>query len=135
MLSNIGSWASIVALPITVWVLVESFRIKQHFSTRARIPEIKKALGETSLAYLSNLKDGGDLNFAHAELAKMLALLKSLQAKPISKKLASLHEVVTRISRVSRLRITDRNELWAAYNSIIEITTSLDQVERDMSWS
>ena len=135
MLSDIGSWASILSLPITIWVLIETFRIKQHFSARARIPEIRKALAETSLAYLGNIRNNKDLNSAYSDLAKVLALLKNLQTRPVTKNLSSLNGVINRISHISTMRITDQNELWSAYTSIIEITTSLEQIERDMSWN
>ena len=134
MLSDIGSWASIVSLPITIWVLVETFRIKQHFAARARIPEIRKSLADVSLVYLGNIRNNKDLNAAYGDLARALGLLKSLQEKSATKNLGSLSGAINRISRISSMRITDQNDLWTAYTSIIEITTSLEQIERDMNW-
>ena len=92
-------------------------------------------MAETSLAYLGNIRNNKDLNSAYSDLAKVLALLKNLQTRPVTKNLSSLNGVINRISHISTMRITDQNELWSAYTSIIEITTSLEQIERDMSWN
>jgi len=134
MLSEIGSWASIASLPITIWVLVETHRIKAHFAARARIPEIRAALAATSLSYLSNIKPNGDINAAYEDLAKIIALLKSLQNKPAKKNLSTLNGTISKISHVCSARLTSQSDLWGAYTSTIEITTSLEQIERDMTW-
>lgn len=135
MLSDIGSWASIISLPITIWVLYETFRIKQHFSARARIPEIRKSLADVSFAYLGNIKGAKDLDPAYSDLARAMALLKTLRARPVTKNLTSLNGAINRIDRISTMRIADQTELWGAYSAMIEIITSLEQIERDISWS
>lgn len=134
MLSDIGSWASIVSLPITIWVLIETHRIKAHFAARARIPEIRAALATASLSYLSNIKPNGDINAAYEDLAKIIALLKSLQDKPAKKSLSTLSGTISKISHVCNARLASQSDLWGAYTSTIEITTSLEQIERDMTW-
>ena len=134
MLSDIGSWASILSLPITIWVLIETFRIKGHFSARARIPEIRKSLADVSLSYLGNIKTNGDKNLAFEDLARIIGLLKSLQAKPAKKSLTTLGPTIAKINRICESRLTSENDLWGAYTSTIEIITSLEQIERDMTW-
>lgn len=134
-LSNLGSWASIIALPITFWVLIETYRIKQHFSNRARLPEILKKLTQHSRTYLANIKPEKDINLAYKDAAIILGILQIFRSKTISKKVASLDEGITKIARITANNQPNANELWEAYTSITKIITSLEQIERDMAWS
>ena len=135
MLSDLGSWASIFSLPITIWVLVETHRIKKKFAARVRVPEIRQELANVSRSYLSNIGRNGDRDAAHSDLAKIAALLKSLQDKVGTRSMTTLRPTIKRIDRVISSRTASDDDFWKAYQALIEIIASLEQMERDMPWS
>lgn len=135
MLSDFGSWASIISLPITIWVLIETFRLKGKFAARIRIPEIRKDLVKVLRSLLGNMKPQGDRLAAYSDLAKAAALLKNLQTQEGLSRMLTLNDAIRQVDRMVTSRDSSDNDFWIAYQTLTQIITSLEQIERDMPWS
>ncbi|WCE04087.1 hypothetical protein [Pseudoxanthomonas sp. JBR18] len=132
-LSQIADIASLIGLPVTFWVLYETHLIRQHFSLRARIPELRTALAEQTKTLLSAIqsRNSGD---AHESLAAITALLRNLEKKVGAAHKQTVTEAIQKIEAVTSQRLSDTRSLRGTYEATLGIVVTLEQVERDLAW-
>jgi hypothetical protein len=142
------SWVSpaadvvtLIGFGITVWVLIQTFRLRKDFASRARVPDIRKSLEHEGSELVRCLDVWpAKSREAMASLSRTRGILGNL-----SKKLDGDNRALTRklMRSLDRKRFAffgqkraplDVDTAWRHYADIQQLIAALEQHEKDYVW-
>ena len=142
-LSPLADWLSLVGFALTIWVLVVTRGLRREFTLRGRTPELRKSLASRTRSLLEalNAAPTGKKEIA-ATLAECKALLENLKPKLPRGERGSVAALIGRLKGKKQglftiLPVTEYSddELWNIFADLQGIVASLEQREKDASWS
>lgn len=142
-LSPLADWLSLAGFALTLWVLVVTRGLKREFTLRGRTPEIRKSLASRTSSLLDALRaaPAGKKEIA-VTFAECKALLESLEQKLPRGERGSVAALISKLKGKKKgvfklLPVTEYNddELWNIFADLQGIIASLEQREKDASWS
>jgi hypothetical protein len=142
-LSPLADWLSLFGFALTVWVLLVTNGLRRDFTLRGRTPEIRKSLASRTRSLLEalNAVPAGKKEIA-ATLAECRALLENLKLKLPRRERGDVTALISRLKGKKQgffklLPVTEYNddELWNIFADLQGIVASLEQREKDATWS
>lgn len=133
-LSDIGSYASIAGLLVTLWILSDLGRIKSRYLFSARVPELARKLRTHSSNLSAMLNDpAANSSQIAEELAAAEVTVTSLSAKVsgvVKKSATSLAKTIRTTQRTG----SDVALLRDTYLAMIKLQEELKNLELDLKW-
>lgn len=133
-LSNIGSWASIIGLVLTIFVLLNIRSIKQFYLFSARVPELLEKLTKHAASISTHQKN---YPTTHQELTLELAgvemVLNSLYDKVNRKTKKSVKKTIDSII-LPKTGQASKDEIWSIYIQIHKLITEVEELQSDLKW-
>lgn len=135
-LADAGSYASIVGLLISFWVLISLRRIRNQFLFQARYPTLKKAISGHSDALSKHLNVFPDsLEELESEFQPCLANLKNLKGKLSGATKKSVHRVIVMIAEIPKpLSENCKQDVRNVYNALVGLEAELKNLSEDQKW-
>jgi hypothetical protein len=143
-ITDIASFASIIGLWITIWVLRETKKIKLSFLAKARLPEVVTDLIQISSKLAQTIPDWDTSKHEILiEISRCKSILKNIKPKlntdlqeDISKLIVQLDEKRTIYTFWRKKYISEykKDDVWKIYTEIQSIIESLNQMKSDLRW-
>lgn len=135
-LSDLGSYASIVGLFITILVFINLKKVRNQFLFQARYPALKKAISSHSDTLSKHLNAFPEsLEDIESELQPCLANLKNLKVKLTGPTKKSVQQLIIMISDIPRpLREESKQGLRNVYSALVGLETELKNLSEDQKW-
>jgi len=132
-LHTYGSISSILGAVITFYILWTIRKIRTHFLSKARIPEILRSLEKNAGDLSKYLREFND---SQREIATILgiviAILKNLKPKISGVAVKSTKTALKRI-RENQKSLT-KDATWESYNNLQALIEELRQYQKDIKW-
>ena len=133
-LSDVGSYASVISLILTIAVLFGVRRIRTMYLLTARLPELTKRLQSHCSTLSSCLNDFSNFRSrAVEELAAMEATLHSLSSKLDGRHRTNVRQTLRSAKSIVSAGLTEQR-LRTFYIELIRVNEHLKDAQRDLKW-
>lgn len=145
--NNIAAWSSIIGLAVSLWVLYSIRKLRTHYTSKARIPELIKQLEEYSSQLNTLLNDVEKNKQIILTISKRLEFtLNSIQKKSSRNIYTAIRKLNSRINNLrsnrgsiisifSRVTWNFENEVWDLYTDLQGILQGLKESSKDSEWN
>lgn len=138
LLADIGGFASIIGLILTVWVALNVKSIRSHFFAKARLPAYQKELekGASRLAEAIGRSNPMEPATIQLELSRLHAHAKSVRRACPRNLRGDVDSLIKAINNVAGAERSKKSEgLWDVYTKAQTCATSLRNHVEDAEWS
>ncbi|MGL1903109.1 MAG: hypothetical protein OCC49_13295 [Fibrobacterales bacterium] len=140
--NNIGVLATIVALGMTIWILVETKGLKKKFIKKARLPEINSELFKLTELMFKQVKNYSDEKDQFLKnLTKCKGLIYSLSSKIDGKQEKKLiSDIIPKLNPKKYFIMPEplykmsHEQAWDVCHDLSTIVVTLQQSEKDFKW-
>ena len=127
---DIGSFSSILGLAISIWVLINTYKLKNSFKVYVRLPGLVDKLAE----HTSNLKKHyrkfeSSVYLIKAELSRIEANLETLKEKE-RKAQKAIQQVLDAI-KAYKDNPTDKEKYWEIHTSLQGLIEKVKNLQED----
>ncbi len=132
-LPYVADVASVLGLFVSAYVLFEVTTLKRKFLCKARLPQLRNAIGKHAAKISEKLNSFDDC--AHeldAELSRCTATLASLKYKIDRETKNMAKGLEKKIKR--RTHPLQKDQVWSIYNDIQGLAARLGHLHEDMKW-
>jgi len=135
-LADVGGYASILGLMISVWVLINLRRIRNQFLFQARFPALRKAIGSHSNT-ISELLNSfpSSASDIEVELERCSRNLKNLKGKVTGTTRQSVRILIKQINYMTKpFTEQSKADIRKVYVGLTGLETDLKNLTEDQKW-
>ncbi len=133
-ISKIGSIFSIASLVVTIWVLLETRKLRSLYKLKVRGPELIKDLHKMASNLSEFLNDySGSMTQIAEELGKTSSKLKTLQTRLRGIQRNSVKRVRGDIDQCE-VKAENEEQVRTVYVEIIKVIEELKDYQKDLNW-
>lgn len=136
MVGVVGSYSSIIALFITIWIIGSFRRMKREFLFQARSPELMQKLSShrSELSSLLNTYPASQDDIA-VELRRCQATLQNLNSMLNRKKKTSMKKVLKKVKNsASTKNSVYKEQVREVYLDLVLLEEELHNLSQDYRW-
>jgi predicted nucleic acid-binding Zn-ribbon protein len=133
-LSRISSVISIASLGLTLWVLLETRKLRTLYKLRGRGPSLIKDLAKMASGLSKYLNDySNSLSQIAQELGKIESKLKSLEPKLSGSPKGSVKLLRSSIDQLD-VKTENEEQVRRTYIEVIKVIEELKDHQKDLNW-
>lgn len=127
---------SVLGFGVTIYVMFGVRQIKNNYTSRIRVPELRVKLGE----YISNIGDflndyANNTNQIAPQLEQTESVLKAIKKRLGRVEAKKIQEVLVLMNNLQINLTGQEDQVRNIYNRLHGVNAELEQWENDMKWS
>jgi chromosome segregation ATPase len=127
---------SVLGFGVTICVMFAVRQIKNNYTSRIRVPELRIKLGEHISSIGELLNDyANNKNKIAPRMEQIESVLKAIKKRLARPAVVKIQEVLSLMRNLNNEQVTDEAVIREIYNKLHGVSAELEQWENDMKWS